>query len=394
MNHDAASPDTGARTGGGLAPLFAGYWAFGQSWGASAVLLDDFMRHHGFAESRMGWLFAGLAVVSIGTMLLLAPRLRAPSLATTVPGSLVVMGVGAILTAVSPAGLMMLPFAVLGIGNGLIDVFMNVAGQDLEARSGRPVLQRMHAGYSVGGISGGLGTGLALQAGGDFRWILVATGLALFAAAAWNRAAAPPDVPMHGASESLFSLSAFRRTPALLVPGIVVLFAFLVEGSMDTWSGIYLRRTLGASPLATGIGFAAFAGAMAIGRFLAAAIFKLGYRMTIMLSGLGSLAAGIVVVLTNSIWVANGAYLFLGFALASAAPAAFGLTQRTDEHPTDAIAAITTLGYTGFVFAPPLLGWLGSEFGLRATMGFMLLATVGVVVGGILTPGRSAPPEG
>lgn len=368
-------------------PLFAGYWAFGQYWGAWVVVVHEFLLDHGFSQSYLGWLYAALAVVSIGTMVLVAPRLRRLPLADTLPASIVVMGSGVLLTAVMPGGLLWVPFVVMGVGNGLLDVFMNVAAQDLETRTRRPVLQRVHAGYSVGGLTGGLGAGIALTAGAPYRAILLAAGGALLLTALWNRISSPPDLEHQVESETRMSLSALRRAPVLVVPALVVLFAFLVEGSMDSWSGIYLRRTLGASALAAGIGFGAFAAAMAIGRFFAAGVlFRLGHRQTILLSGLGSMAAGIVIVLTKSIPVASVAYLFLGFALASAAPAGFGLVEAADEHPTDSIAAITTVGYSGFVFAPPLLGWLGDTFTLRATMGFMILMTIGVAASGLVAP--------
>src|SRR3972149_2036972 len=191
-----------ARTGG-EAPLFAGSWAFGQYGGAWVVVVHELLVDHGFSQSYMGWLYAALAVVSIGTMVLVAPRLQRRPLAATLPASIVVMGTGGLLTAASPSELLWGP------------------------------------------------------------------GVVLLLAAAWNRLRPPPDLEHEEMPETRMSLSALRRAPVLVVPSLVVLFAFLVEGSMDSWSGIYLRRTLAASALAAGVGFAAFAGAMAIGRFFA-----------------------------------------------------------------------------------------------------------------------------
>ena len=61
-----------------------------------------------------------------------------------------------------------------------------------------------------------------------------------------------------------------------------------------------------------------------------------------------------------------------------------------------AISAVTTVGYTGFVWSPPILGWVADTFDLRATMAVMVIATVGVIVGGLLAPRqatvRTEPP--
>jgi MFS family permease len=56
------------------------------------------------------------------------------------------------------------------------------------------------------------------------------------------------------------------------------------------------------------------------------------------------------------------------------------------------IAAIATVGYTGFVFSPPLLGWVADTFDLRATMAVIVLATVGIIIGGLLSADPSSGP--
>jgi fucose permease len=255
------------------------------------------------------------------------------------------------------------------------------------------VFQWLHAGYSVGGITGALGAGIALTFGASFRTCLAATAVLLIVAAGWNLlspslARAERVVQEHPAR---ISLTALVRSPVLVAPAVVVLFAFLVEGSMDVWSVIYLRDTLGATVLGAAIAFAAFALAMTFGRAFAARIlFDLGPRRTILVSGVGSLVAGVAATIAGTPVVAGVAFLVLGFFIASAAPAAFGLVERSEEHPAVAIAAITTVGYSGFVVGPPIMGWLAQTAGLRATIGLMVLATLGVVAAGLFTP-RSAP---
>jgi MFS family permease len=75
--------------------------------------------------------------------------------------------------------------------------------------------------------------------------------------------------------------------------------------------------------------------------------------------------------------------LFLGFFIASAAPAAFGMIAGTDEDPALAVAAMTTVGYSGFVVGPPLMGLLAERAGLRATMVVLVAMSLGVVAGGV-----------
>ena len=79
-------------------------------------------------------------------------------------------------------------------------------------------------------------------------------------------------------------------------------------------------------------------------------------------------------------------WLVLGFTLSAAVPAAFGLVGESGEDPTNAIAAVTTIGYTGFIWSPPLLGWVAQSFSLRAAMGVIVIATLGIIGGGLLAP--------
>jgi MFS family permease len=338
-----------------------------------------------------------MAAVSILVMTLVAPRLQGLPHTVTVPMSLASMGLGAFLVAYLPTPWLWIAFVTLGIGNGMIDVFVNVAAQGVEASIQRPVLQWLHACYSAGGITGALGAGIALTAGISFRACLVATGVLLLAAAVWSVLSPALARAERAPSEGLtrVSLTAFARTPMLILPALVILSAFLVEGSMDVWSVIYLRHTLGASILAGAAAFAAFALAMTFGRAFAARIlFDLGYRRTILVSGVGSLIAGIAATAAGTPIVAALAFLPLGFFIAAAAPAAFGLVEGSGEHPAVAIAAMTTVGYAGFVVGPPIMGWLAQTAGLRATIGLMVLATAGVALGGILTPPRSEAEPG
>ena len=201
-------------------------------------------------------------------MLVVAPRLQRLALSSTVPLSLLVLAVGSFVIAYQPSSMVVLGFVLVGAGNGLIDVYLNVAAQRVEVATRRPVLQWLHASYALGGVTGAAVAGLLLVSDVDFRWALAFAGVALVAAGAWTARTTPRERSPEGA-QTVFSVSALFRTPALWVPALVVLFAFLVEGSMDTWSGLYLRDELGASAGVAAMAFIAFSGAIFLGRMFA-----------------------------------------------------------------------------------------------------------------------------
>ena len=394
----ASSPEPGRTTAlepeaarRAMLPLLAGYLAFGQYWGVWVILVFDFQRYHDLTESRLGGLYTMLSLTAVAVMLVLAPRLQRLPLSRTAPMSLLVLAVGSFVIAYQPSRLVVLGFLLVGAGNGLIDVYLNVAAQRVEVATRRPVLQWLHASYALGGVTGAAIAGLLLVAGIDFRWGLAIAGAALVVTAAWTARTAPNERSTDGV-QTVFSISALFRTPALWVPALVVLFAFLVEGSMDTWSGLYLRDELGASAGVAAMAFIAFSGAIFLGRLFAGTVlFGLGARTTIIVAGLGSLAGGLLATLTDSLAVVGVAYLVLGFMISAAAPAGFSLTEDIDEDPTSAIAAVTTVGYTGFIWSPPLLGYVAQTIDLRAAMAVIVVATVGIIAAGLLAPrGRAS----
>ena len=199
------------------------------------------------------------------------------------------------------------------------------------------------------------------------------------------------DRPPREAS-TVFSVSALRQTPSLWIPALVVLFAFLVEGSMDIWSGLYLREELGASAGAAAAAFMAFAGALFVGRLFAARVlFGLGPRRTILVSGIGAGLGGTIAVLSDSVPVVAAAFLLMGLAISAAGPGGFSLVQETGAEPSGAVAAVATIGYTGFVWSPPLLGWIADTVDLRAAMSVIVVATLGIVASGVVATRGERP---
>jgi fucose permease len=384
-------PDTRAEARR-IPALLAGYWSFGQYWGVWVILVAELNRDHGLSYGREGLLLALLSIVAVVVMAFGAPRLAHLPLGALVCGSLATLGVGALAMAALPTSALWIAFVVIGAGNGLIDIFLNVDAQRIEVATGRPVLQWLHASYAAGGVTGACIAGLIVAAGIDYRLGIAIAGVILFLTASWNAAVGSPS---RGAREqaSTFALSAFRRHPALWVPALVILFAFLVEGSMDTWSGLYLQDQLGATAMKAALAFAAFSASLCLGRLFAGRVlFGLGRRVTIVISGLGAAVGGAIAAATDSPVVVAIAFLIMGFAISASAPAAFGLVdEAAPGDQANGVAAVTTVGYSGFVWSPPIFGWIAQAFDLRAAMVVIVTSTVGIVAAGMMAPRRPPP---
>ena len=373
----------GRSQGGPVAALWATYFAYGGFWGTFVVIFADLLRDRELTLAAISLRFSALSIVAIGVMTFIAPRMEPLNRRLTVGGGLAVQAVGSAAMLVPTDAMLWVAFATIGVGTGAVDVFVNAAGQQIEARSGRSVLQWVHAAYGAGGAVFALIAGVLRTAGVPYELVIaVSVGLQAVVALAVLASNALRDVP-GGPSGGRVSLAIFTRRRGLIAPAVVVMFAFLIEGSMDVWSVIYLRESLGSSIMVAATGFAAFALATTVGRaFAARVLFALGYRRTVLVSALGSLAFATVAIVSSSAVVVGIAFLGLGFALASAAPAAFGMAEGAGEDAGLAVGALTTVGYTGFVVGPPIMGWLADNVGLRQSMAALVVATVGMALAG------------
>ena len=103
--------------------------------------------------------------------------------------------------------------------------------------------------------------------------------------------------------------------------------------------------------------------------------------------------AGAAVAATDHLVIVGVAYLVMGFALSAVAPAGFGLVEhRAAGDQANAIAAVTTLGYAGFVFSPPLVGLVAQHFGLRSAMALIFSCTAGILAAGWFAREAPRPP--
>lgn len=376
----------------GLVALIVGYAVYGAFWGAWAVVLVEYLETRDLTLAAVGWLFSLTSLTAIATMTLGgAPAVRLPR-PQALAAAFVLAG-GASLAVGVATGVWLAPsFALLGVGIGMVDILVNLAGAEVETVTERPALQLVHAGYGAGGAGGALLAALATTAGTPPAVVLAIVGAIHVAAAAGLAACVPyPSLDEHAPATPGLAIGALRR-PDLRSAGVVVLCAFFVEGSMDAWSVLFVRTTLGGPVLGAAVAFGAFALAITAGRLFAARVlFRLGRHRTLLVSGCGSLAAGSAVVAAPTVTVAGLAFLVLGFFLSVAAPAAFGMVGAGADAGR-AVAAVTTVGYGGFVVGPPVMGWLGDHLGLRTAL-LALVLTPACMLAATLLDGRRVAQE-
>lgn len=298
--------------------------------------------------------------------------------------STTILGVGLVSIGLAPNALALgLALAALSAVDALADIAMNVQATDVQRRAGRSVMQRFHAGWSVGAVTGAAVGAGAAATGVSLTVQLAGTGAVLAAGALAVRTSLAAEV--EPAPEPARGL---RRAPVLVLLAALATALAVVEGSPGDWAAVFGSDVHGASEGVAALGFVAVAGGMVVGRLG-------GDRATDRLGGqrlfrgaLVTVAGGLVaVVVSPSAWVAIGGFVVVGLGVSVLFPALYLEAATTPGIPSGLGLGVMTSGArVGFLVSPVVVGALSEATSLRVGLGIVLGVAIGLslVLGGML----------
>jgi fucose permease len=236
-------------------------------------------------------------------------------------------------------------------------------------------MSSFHGGWSVGGfVSAGL-VALAAAAGFDPRVESLIVGVALWLFSFWitRRLGASSTHSAEGQGLAL------PTRPVLLIGGLCFL-VMLAEGAIGDWSGIYLKHNTGASSASAALAFTGFSLGMATARLGGDFVNERIGAGTLLRAGtaLVAIALSAVLLIGHTLPAVFG-FVLCGIGIANAVPLLFSAAGRIDP-PGPSLAAAFTLGYTGFIVGPPVIGFLSDRAGLPRTLALLVVALLTVTV--------------
>ena len=341
------------------------------TWVAHIPWLQD---HLGISKATLGLCLLCMAAGALISMPLTGHVLdRRPSAKVTRASALVFCVMLPLpLLATGPYMLAGILF-VFGAVNGVMDVAMNAHGVALERELPKPIMSSLHGGWSLGGFAAAGTVVIAATAGVDPRVESLAVGVALWLAALW-------------VTRKLGSASAHSKTAtgfalpsrAVILIGGLCFLAMMIEGGIADWSGIYLRHDIGASTAAAAMAFTGFSLGMATARLGGDALNERLGAGRLLRGGMALVAITLgAVLLIGEIVPSVIGFAFCGLGIANAVPLLFSAAGRL-EPPSPSLAAAFTLGYTGFIVGPPMIGILSDQVGLPKTFVVLVLAALTV----------------
>ena len=359
-------------------PAVAAFAAMGVLWGTFAAVLPDLKSMLGVDEARLGLLLLMTPIAAVAAMLA-APAIGAALGRVALPVAAILMA-GAFALPGQAGTVLLFPLAMMACGaaTGLTDVLMNARVAALENDRGLHLMNLCHAAYSFGYAGGALGTG-ALRAAewgpGPVMATMAVLGL-LLALATWER-----DGTIHGLRRPKGAGGGLGILP--VIGGGIVLIAFLTENAAENWSALHIEQTLGGSPAEGAMGPAALALTMGFARLAGQGIASRANPLWLLCGGAiiaaaGALGAG----MATSPAMAYAGFIVMGIGSSVIAPTAFSLVGRLAEPQARAraVARATLLGYFGYFFGPPTLGFIAGAFGLRMAFVFASAMLLTVLV--------------
>lgn len=352
------------------------FLANGAAFGAWAASVPAVKEHLSISSGALGG-----ALLAVAAGAILAMPLSGWLGARGVPRLLTWTGLFLTLALPWPAFAGSLPMLaasllVFGAATGSLDVCMNARAAEVERGLGHAIMSSFHAAFSLGGL-----VGAGVVAASSWLGFGVAGGLlassALIGVATVAHALLDP-------APALAAEGSGRRiawpTRALLGIGVLCLLAFMTEGGVGDWSGVFLVQVAQFPADAAPSGFAAFSATMVIGR-LAGDFAVRRFGATVML-GVGGLlaAAGFALAIALPALGPLG-FGLVGLGTANTAPVLFSASARAGSASSTGVAAVATLGYAGMLLGPPLIGVLADFAGLRAALAVLIAAMVTVALG-------------
>lgn len=270
---------------------------------------------------------------------------------------------------------------VFGLSMSVYDVTINAEGTALETRSGKPIMGSLHGMFSLGAMVGALLAAAMLNRDWDPKLQLlglgVASALALVVAQRGMLDAHPASEQKEGQAHFVWPRG------LLLLIGLLIFAGMTAEGIMYDWCVLYLKQEVGMTQDVAALGYAAFAGAMAVARFAGDGLrARFADAVLLRYSALLAAVSMALVLLSGHPVVSLLGYALIGAGLAPIVPLLFTAASRVPgSSSAAAIAAVSSIGYSGFLIGPPLIGTIAQTTSLTAALSVVVVASAALAWG-------------
>ena len=354
--------------------VFFGFFIYAVALGALFPRLADLQAQLNISKASLGLALVGLPV-GVQITLLFADRLvRKIPLRLLMGLGVPVIGLSQCLAGLATETVPFFIYLMLGgSAVAVLEVAVNLEADRVEAKTGTRIMNRSHAYWSFGFFTASV-VGAAFAHFGisplvNFVVVMVLATLAsnlVFSkyTPAERRHKRTPE------KSSLFVLPSYAVSMLVLFS----LSAMLVEGSSIDWSIIFMREEFETFPLVEGLALVCAALSQAVIRYFADPLVeRFGPRSVATASVVGMGLGVALVSFSFSPAMALLGFLLMGGGSAVIFPLAMSAAAGRDDRPSEEnVAALAQFAFATFLIAPPLLGVISENYGLRIAFAIAL----------------------
>lgn len=260
---------------------------------------------------------------------------------------------------------------VSGIGAGLADVSVNVESAELEKRAGRALLPQLHGAFSFGTLAGALLGSLTIAWAFPLAAQSFAVGVFFLAVLAIFYRYIPRGTGQtHGDNATVEKALPGEKcknwsNPRLIFLGLAIFGGSVAEGGANDWLALAMVDDYKIPGQTAAITFAVLVATMTIARLSGGKLIdRFGRVRTLRFFAVLGLAGVLLVILGAPVaWIAWVGAALWGFGVALVFPVIIS-AAADGPNSSSRVAVVTAFGYSAFLVAPPLLGFLAQSIGL------------------------------
>ena len=345
------------------------------SWGARIPAIQDI---HSLSETALGSVLLALPVGLILSMPIAAGLVKKFGSRRILIFAIIFYG--AILMTLGLAGSvfqLMGLLIVFGLASNMVNVSLNTQAVDIEVIYKKPIMASLHGLWSSAGFMGAsIGAFMIGSEIEPFRHFILIFFMVLVLSLVCSSSLLPDIKKPPSASSKMFQFP----DRSLLGLGLLAFLSMICEGAMFDWSGIYFKKVVQAEGAWVGSGCVAFMTTMAGTRFFADGFKqRFGLVMILRVSGVLIFVGLMISVIFPTILSSLFGFFMVGAGVSAVVPMVFSEAGRsTTMAPSSAIAAVSTIGFLGFLIGPPMIGWIAGASTLRIS--FTVIAVLGLSI--------------
>ena len=259
-----------------------------------------------------------------------------------------------------------------GFAIGILEVAVNLEADRIEYKISKKIMNRSHSFWSLGffcsGLTGALFSQMKVSPFVNFSLSLF---LGTFLTILFCSKYIPADErPNSSVNNSLF----VKPTKAVLALVVLTLSPMLLESASIDWSVIYMRDIFFTPPFINGLAIVMVALTQFSVRYYADQYVEIyGSEIVSKISVVAMLIGVVSVCFSNSPYLSLVGFVFIGGGSAVIFPLAMSAAaQKTDRPAAINVASLAQISFLVFLLAPPILGFIAENFGIRISFGIGL----------------------